>query len=217
MKNSIFGGIVSLTICGVIFAILCVTDVINFGKTNNTNNPTTKDNLICKTTKKIGETNYNLSIYNTGKTSVLIMEANGTHLTSVILDLINFDEKMCKEILSSDLKRSFISEDKYYNYFLYTLPNDRLLIIKGDKSDKYFSLVLDLDYDYQYGIVNYDKLNNYTDSDVKTINTFIVKDNHLYEYNDQITVYEYIYEFKDNNYTKTQTNNLYYCVAGCKS
>lgn len=52
MKNSIFGGIVSLTICGVIFAILCVTDVINFGKTNNTNNPTTKDNLICKTTKK---------------------------------------------------------------------------------------------------------------------------------------------------------------------
>lgn len=42
MKNSIFGGIVSLTICGVIFAILCVTDVINFGKTNNTNNPTTR-------------------------------------------------------------------------------------------------------------------------------------------------------------------------------
>ena len=118
MKNGIFGGIVSLTICGVIFAILCVTDVINF------------------------------------------------------------DEKICKKILSGDPKRTFISEDKYYNYFLYTLPNDRLLIIKGDKSDKYFSLVLDLDYDYQYGIVNYDKL---------------------------------------NNYTKTQTNNLYYCVAGCKS
>lgn len=41
---------------------------------------------------------------------------------------------MCKEILSGDLKRTFISEDKYYNYFLYTLPNDRLLIIKVIKA-----------------------------------------------------------------------------------
>lgn len=68
MKNDIFSVIVSLTICRVIFAILCVTDVINF------------------------------------------------------------DEKICKKILSGDFKRTFISEDKYYNYFLYTLPNDNYLL-----------------------------------------------------------------------------------------
>lgn len=218
MKKSIFGFIVALVLCTCTFSILYVTDIINFKSDNNTNNNTpTNDKLICKSTKKLEKNNYNFSVYNIDNNILLVIDTNGTYLTSLNLDLINFDKKLCNEVISEDIKRTFISSDDYNNYYLYTLPNDRMLVIKSDKSDKYFSLVLDLGRNYQYGIVNYDKHNNFTDSDVETINTFIVKDNYLYEYDDRITVYEYKYEFKDNNYTKTKTDNLYYCTAGCKS
>lgn len=221
MKNGIFGFIVALVLCTCTFGILYVTDIINFNKKDNPtdkeNNPIIKDSLICKKTKKIGETNYDLSIYNVNNNLVLIIDANGRHLATEGLTLINFDENECNELLSGELKRTYISSDDYNNYYLYTLPNDYTLVIKSDKNDKYYDLLLNLGYNYDYGIVNHDKHDNYNNSDVQTISTFMVKDNHLYEYEDDITVYEYKYEFKNNNYTKTKTDNLYYCVAGCKS
>ena len=217
MKNGIFGFIVALVICACTFGILCVTDVIKFKDNNSATNASAKNNLICKSTKKLDGNDYNLFVYKEDKNVLLVMDVNGSYLTTTYLGLINFDGNMCNEVLSYDIKRTLISSDDYFNYYLYTLPNDEMLVIKASKSDNYFSLMLDLGRDYQYGIVSYDKHNNFSDDEVSTINTFMVKNNHLYEYEDDITVYEYKYEFKDSNYTKNKTDNLYYCVAGCKA
>lgn len=238
MKNGIFGFIVALVICVCTFGILYTTKVINFSKCeskncncNNNNGDADKtpkgENLLCKITENINGNNFNTSMYKIDNTLIIVNDIDGQYLLSSGMDPLIEDEKGCKNYLRGKTTRTLISSDNEYNYYLYELLNGKKVVLKESLKYKSIYLVLDLGYYNSFGAVPYSKYNNYKENEVVSHNTYEVRDNILYEYqetglfpegeNYNSSIVEYKYEFKYSNYTKTKTDNLYYCVAGCKA